>query len=87
LREQRRRHQAKKLDSLIGWSIRDWLSAIYWRDKLGTSPYFYIYDGSPGSHQYNLSYKEFSYHITVILISGGIFGAGIGEIFIELTRR
>jgi hypothetical protein len=87
LREERNRHQDKKLDSPNRWFSWNRLSTIHWRSKLDFVTYIHINDWRTGRRYNYLTYKEFTHSVTVAVISAGLFGIGIGQLFAEIVRR
>lgn len=80
MREKERRHQAQELDSLIGRSIRYWLRTIYRRSRLEITSYFYFNDWDPRFGIPAITFKELTHRLTIIFISAGVTGIGIGQI-------
>jgi hypothetical protein len=80
LREKGKRRPAKKLDSVNSRSSWYRLSAMDWRSKLGSITYFYDNDRGAWSSPNYFTHQEFANRITIVVLSAGTFGTGLGQI-------
>jgi hypothetical protein len=87
LSENKRGRKVKKLDSISSWFSRHWLSAMDRRSKLDFTSYIYYYDGRSWRYDTFITYQEFAHRVTIVFISAGIFGAGVGQLLIEFLTR
>ncbi len=87
MREQEKgRRQSEIVDSLIRGFSWDRLSAIDWRNELSPISYLYYYDRRSGRRATFITSKEFARHITITVISIGLFGAGLASLIGELFK-
>lgn len=84
MHEQQKGRKAEKLDFVNSGYGGDWVSAIYWRNRLGSPAYLYRDDRRAWDYYVNSFNQELTHNITIVITSAGGFGAGIGFLIIKL---
>lgn len=80
------RRQEEKLDSIYLRTVRYWLSAIYEQCKLDPVTYLHVNDRlAYGGYNY-ITDKELAHSLTLILLSAGGAGIGIGQLLTEFLK-
>lgn len=80
------RQQSKKLDIIISWISRHWISAMDRGSKLVLTTYFFNNDRTLKRDTAYISNKELANSVSLIVLSAAVSGAGIQQFIIEIFR-
>lgn len=84
--EERTGFTVKKLGFISRWINRYCLSAMDWRYQYSFTAYLLSDDRSPRPGPHYLTYSQLAHRFTIILISTGACGIGIGQVVAELIK-
>ena len=87
MREKERRLQAKELDIVDSRSPRHRIPAVHWTSKLGSITYLQFNDGKSYGSEYYITVEELAHALTIIFVSAGGFGIGIGQLLSEIFNK
>jgi hypothetical protein len=73
------RGEVKKLDPATLRTGRHRIRTVHWKSKLDPITYFHNYDRCSGTRKYYITIKELAHSYTIIFVSAGAFGTGIGQ--------
>lgn len=78
--ERKKGRQSQELASISGWSGGNRISTVHERNKLDSTTYFYTYDRGAWRSRVDFDIKELIHSSTIIIVSVGGFGIGVGLI-------